>query len=460
MPNTPSQDLQALGTSVVELLNERSDDESTDEEARSRLAGLHASEVADLLESLPPEQRLPVWRLLDAASTGEVLLESSEEVRGQLIRESTPEKLAAAMALVDVDKLADLYDELPAPVIDAVIGAMHAQRRRTLETLRQFPEDSAGGLMDQDAIVVRSDVTLEVVQRYLRWLRRQQGGLPASTDTLMVVDAQGRYAGALPLADVVSLEPRRNVATTMRRDVAGIPATMPAHKVARLFRDRDLVSAAVVDDDGRLLGRVTVDDMVDVMQEEAEHALLAPAGLDEEHDIFSPVLTSAWRRTIWLGVNLLNAFIAAWVIGRFGAAIEQMVALAVLMPVVASMGGVAGNQTLTLVTRGIALDQVGRANARRLLGKEIGVALVGGAFWAVVVGVVALAWFGSTALGVVFGAAILLNMVSGTAAGTLVPLALSRLGIDPALAGGVLLTALTDVVGFASFLGLAMAFVV
>jgi magnesium transporter len=459
MSNAPSQDLQSLGASLIDLL-QRGADEAAAIEARRQLAELHASEVADLLESLPPEERLPVWQLLDPATTGEVLLEASEEVRGQLIRESPPEKLTAAMALVDVDKLADLYDELPAPVIDAVIGAMQAQRRRTLETLRRFPEDSAGGLMDQDAIAVRSDVTLEVVQRYLRWLRRQRGDLPASTDALMVIDTQGRYQGVLALADVVSLDPRRRVSAAMQADVVGIPATMPAPKVARLFQDRDLVSAPVVDETGRLLGRITVDDMVDVLRDQAEHALLAPAGLDEEHDMFAPVLSSARRRTIWLGVNLLNAFIAAWVIGRFGGAIEQMVALAVLMPVVASMGGVAGNQTLTLVTRGIALDQVGRANARRLLGKEIGVALVNGLFWALVVGAVALAWFGSTSLGVVFGAAILLNMVNGTVAGTLVPLGLSRLGIDPALAGGVLLTALTDVVGFASFLALAMTFVV
>jgi magnesium transporter len=276
----------------------------------------------------------------------------------------------------------------------------------------------------------------------------------------MVIDTQGHYQGVLALADVVSLDPRRRVSAAMQPEVVGIPATMPAPKVARLFQDRDLVSAPVVDEAGRLLGRITVDDMVDVLQDQAEHAVLAPAGLDEEQDMFAPVLSSARRRTIWLGVNLLNALIAAWVIGRFGGVIEQMVALAVLMPVVASMGGVAGNQTLTLVTRGIALDQVGRANARRLLAKELGVALVNGLFWALVVGAVALAWFGSTSLGLVFGAAILLNMVNGTVAGTLVPLGLSRLGIDPALAGGVLLTALTDVVGFASFLALAMTFVV
>jgi magnesium transporter len=459
MSNAPSQDLQSFGASLSDLL-ERGADDAAATEARRQLAELHAAEVADLLESLPAEERLPVWQLLDPATTGEVLLEASEAVRGQLIRESPPDKLTAAMALVDVDKLADLYDELPAPVIDAVIGAMQAQRRRTLETLRRFPEDSAGGLMDQDAIAVRSDVTLEVVQRYLRWLRRQRGDLPAFTDTLMVIDTQGHYQGVLALADVVSLDPRRRVSAAMQPEVVGIPATMPAPKVARLFQDRDLVSAPVVDEAGRLLGRITVDDMVDVLQDQAEHAVLAPAGLDEEQDMFAPVLSSARRRTIWLGVNLLNALIAAWVIGRFGGVIEQMVALAVLMPVVASMGGVAGNQTLTLVTRGIALDQVGRANARRLLAKELGVALVNGLFWALVVGAVALAWFGSTSLGLVFGAAILLNMVNGTVAGTLVPLGLSRLGIDPALAGGVLLTALTDVVGFASFLALAMTFVV
>jgi magnesium transporter len=415
--------------------------------------------ISSVLESIPPEYRKDLWQQLDPESGGEVLLEANEEVRAQLIRESASDRLAAAVARLDMDKLADLYDEIPIAVIDAVVQAMHVQRRKTLETLRAFPEDTAGGLMDLDAITVRSDITLEVVQRYLRWLRRKQGELPEATDTLMVVDLAGRYEGLLSLADVVSLDQQRTVASAMRRELEGIPATMPARKVAQLFQDRDLVSAPVVDEDGRLLGRITVDDMVDVIRDEADHAVLAPAGLDEEIDMFAPVLASARRRAVWLGVNLINAFVAAWVIGHFGGSIQQMVALAVLMPVVASMGGVAGNQTLTLVTRGIALDQVGAANAWDLLLKEVGVALVNGTFWALVVGAVAVAWFQSAPLGVVFGAAIIINLLNGAVVGALIPLGLTQIGIDPALAGGVLLTALTDVVGFASFLALATVFI-
>lgn len=454
-----ARDPHAFAARVAELLD-RGDAPAVEPALRRLLDRRHAAEIAAMLSSLPPARRLPLWRLLDPAAMGEVLLESGAEVRHQLIRESDPQRLAAAMALVDLDKLADLHDELPAPVRDAVLHAMQSHRRSALETLRRYPEDSAGGLMDQDAITVRPDVTLRVVLRHLRRLRRQRGHLPDSTDKLIVVDAQGRYEGVLPLADVVSLDTSRTVESAMRRDVAGIPASWPARRVARLFRDHDLVSAPVVDEDGRLLGRITIDDMVDVLHGQHQKALLAPAGLDARLDMFAPVLTSARRRALWLGANLLNAFVAAWVIGRFGAAIEQMVALAVLMPVVASMGGVAGHQTLTLVTRGLALDQVGRANARRLLLKEVGVALVGGLGWAVVVGLVATAWFGSTPLGVVFGTAIVLNMLNGTVTGTLVPLGLRRLGIDPALAGGVILTTLTDVVGFGAFLALAMAFVV
>lgn len=428
-------------------------------EAGGILESLHPAEIADLFESLPTASRPSLWQQLDAARSGEVLLEANDEVRSQLIRESAPEHLAFAMAKLDMDKLADLYDEVPPAVMDAVVEAMHVQRRRILETLRAFPEDSAGGLMDLDAITVRSDVTLEVVQRYLRWLRRSKGALPEVIDTLMVVDQQGRYEGVLSLADVVSLDPQRTVASAMRQDLEGISADMPARKVARLFQDRDLLSAPVVDAEGRLLGRITVDDMVDVIREEADHYVLAPAGLHEEMDMFAPVLASARRRAVWLGVNLLNAFIAAWVIGQFGGSIEQMVALAVLMPVVASMGGVAGNQTLTLVTRGIALDQVSGANAWELLRKELGVALVNGVLWSLVVGGVAMVWFHSPSLGIVFGAAILINLANGAVTGTLIPLGLARVGIDPALAGGVLLTALTDVVGFASFLALATVFI-
>lgn len=430
------------------------------DEARRLLAGLHPAAIADVLESIPAERRIEVWRQLDPDTSGEVLLEANEETRAQLIRESAPDRLAAAVAKLDMDKLADLYDEVPATVMDAVVQAMHIQRRRTLETLRTFPEDTAGGLMDQDAITVRSDVSLEVVQRYLRWLRRTQDKLPESTDTLMVVDLQGRYEGLLPLADVVSLDSQLSVSSVMQRGLQGIPADTPARRVARLFQDLDLVSAPVVDKDGRLLGRITVDDMVDVIRDEADHSVLAPAGLHEEVDMFAPVLGSAMRRGVWLGVHLLTSFVAAWVIGLFGATIEQMVAVAVLMPVVATMGGVAGTQSLALVIRGLALDQVGRANARRLLLKELGVSLVNGLLWALVVVGVAAAWFGNAPLALVFGLAMSINLIMAALGGTLIPLILDRFGIDPALAGGVLLIAVTDVVGFASFLSLATLFVI
>jgi magnesium transporter len=423
------------------------------------LARMYPAEIANLLESLPPGHRMELWRCLDAEVVGEVLMASGEEVRAQLIDESSPKRLAAAMARLDMDKLVDLLDDVPAAVTDAVVRAMHEQRRKTLDTLRAYPDDSAGGLMDQDAITVRSDVTLDVVLRFLRRLRRKQEALPDATDSLMVVDLQGHYEGVLSLIDAVSLDLLLTVANVMQRDVEAIQATMKARKVARIFQDRNLVSAPVVDDDGRLVGRITIDDMVDVIRDEAEHNLLASAGLDEEMDMFAPVWVSARRRAVWLGANLLNAFVAAWVIGRFGGSIEQMVALAVLMPVVASMGGVAGNQTLTLVTRGLALDQIGPGNLRELLHKELGVALLNGLFWAVVVGAVATAWFGNVPLGLVFGVAILINLTNAAVCGTLIPLALVRLGIDPALAGGVLLTALTDVIGFAAFLAMATVFI-
>ncbi|UCE31669.1 MAG: magnesium transporter [Burkholderiales bacterium] len=423
----------------------------------SELAELHPSQLADALESLPAERRAPLWRSVPPAVLGQVLLESGEEMREQLIAATSPDRLSAAAAELDLDKLADLYEDLPPAVQFAVMQPMEAQRRALLDTLRGFPEDSAGGLMDVDALIVRSDVTLEVVQRYLRYVRRRLGKLPPATDSLIVVDADGRYEGLLGLDDVVSLEQSRMVEQVMRRDVRPILATTSEHDVARLFEDRDFVSAPVVDDSGHVLGRITVDDVLDVIRDEGEHSVLASAGLDEEADMFAPVWVSVRRRALWLGVNLLNALIASWVIGRFGGTIEQMVALAILMPVVASMGGVAGTQTLTLVTRGIALAQVSRANARELLVKELGVAALNGAFWALVVGGVATAWFGSAVLGLVFGVAIVVNLVNGATMGTLIPLLLRRAGIDPALAGGVLLTALTDVIGFAVFLGLATA---
>ena len=422
------------------------------------LRGLHPAQIADALESLPRELRPDLWREVPATAKGEVLLEAHGEVRQQLINASDERELLAALATLEMDELADLDADLPVSVVDAMVQAMDAQRRDRYEAVRSYPDDTAGGLMDVDVAAVRTDVTLKAVQRYLRQRRRKEGVLPEHLDSLIVVDRDNTYLGLLKLSDVVSLESKTTVGEAMTAGVSAIPVLTTASKVARLFEDQDLISAAVVNEAGRLVGRITIDDVVDVMREQAEHEVMSRAGLTEATDMFAPIVSSAGRRALWLGVNLINAFIAAWVIGLFTESIDKIVALAVLMPVIASMGGVAGIQTLTLVTRGIALEQVGRSNARRLLLRELTLGLLNGVFWALVVAAVAVFWFDDMRLGVVFGVALVLNLLTGALAGTLVPLILQRMGIDPALAGGVVLTAATDVVGFLSFLGLATLF--
>ncbi|QID18858.1 magnesium transporter [Nitrogeniibacter mangrovi] len=422
------------------------------------IARWHPALIADAVEALPRDMRHTLWDRLDAIDRGQVLIEVGRGVRQQLIDEAAQDELLAALATLEMDELADLDADLPVSVLDAMVRAMDVQRRERYERVKRYPDDTAGGLMDVDAAAVRGDVSLKAVLRYLRQVRKRDGKLPEHMDSLVVVDRQNRYLGMLRLSDLVSHKSTAIVSHLMDAEAPAIQVGTPDTRVARLFEDRDLMSAAVVDDDGHLLGRITIDDVVDVMRAEADGEVMRRAGLGEDTDMFAPVLSNAARRAVWLGVNLINAFVAAWVIGLFEASIDQVVALAVLMPVVASMGGVAGNQTLTLVTRAIALDQIGRGNAMALLFREVASGLLNGAFWAIVVAVVATAWFGNTQLGIVFGCALLINLITGATAGTLVPLLLERLGIDPALAGGVLLTAATDVVGFFSFLGLATLF--
>lgn len=419
------------------------------------LASAHPADIADLLESIPRDERLPVWRRLEDSQRGEILLETHGEVRRNLIEESDEEQLLAALAALEVDELADLDADLPRAVIERMVGRMDADRWRQYESVRHYPDDTAGGLMDVDAASVRADVTIKTVLRFLRQLRAREGGLPEHLDSLMVVDRGNRYVGILKLSDVASLETGVRVHDAMATEVPAINVLTPATTVARQFEDKDLISSAVVDEHGVLVGRITIDDVVDVMRSESERELMSRVGLSEATDMFAPLPTSVRRRSPWLGLNLMNAFIAAWVIGLFEDSIQQVVALAVIMPVVASMGGVAGNQTLTLVTRGIALDQLGPGNAGRLFLREFSLGLVNGLFWALVVGVIAVLWFDNVQLALVFGAALLLNLLVGSTVGTLVPLALDRMGIDPALAGGVVLTATTDVLGFLIFLGLA-----
>ncbi len=428
------------------------------QEVINLLDAMHPSAIANALKTLPRDLRPDLWQLVATPSKGEVLLETHGEVRQQLITVTDEQVLLAALAILEIDELADLDADLPVSVVNAMVEAMDTERRQRYETVRFYPDDTAGGLMDIDAAAVRMDVSLKAVLRYLRKLRKQKGALPEHLDSLMVVDRNNQYLGILRLSDIVSLGAKTTVSETMTAGVPPISVLTPAAKVARLFEDQDLISAPVVSQTGRLLGRITIDDVVDVMRDEAEQEMMRRAGLSKATDMFGPIVPSAGRRAIWLGVNLINAFIAAWVIGLFEDSIDKIVTLAILMPVVASMGGVAGSQTLTLVTRGLALEQITQSNAWRLLLRELALGLLNGFLWALVVAIIAFLWFNSVQLGIVFGIALALNLLTGALAGTLIPLILQRLGIDPALAGGVILISATDVIGFLSFLGLATIF--
>lgn len=420
-------------------------------EVSRTLATLHPAEVAHLLESLPPDDRKSVWGLVADDQHGAVLLHLNEDLRATLARKMGDERLVAVTEQLDTDDLADFLQDLPDDLAGDVLQAMTSSDRARLEAVFSYPEDSAGGLMNTDTVTVRADITLDVVLRYLRL----HSALPETTDSLYVVNRDGRYLGVLPLTTLLINEQGLTVAEVMNQTAEGIQADMKATDVAALFQRLDLVTAPVISGEGLLLGRITIDDVVDVIRDEADHSLMSMAGLNEEEDMFSSVGSSARRRTVWLGVNLLTALLASWVIGLFDESIEKLVALAVLMPVVASMGGIAGSQTLTIVIRGMALGQLGERNTRWLVMKELSVGVVNGLVWAIIIAAVAIAWFGDVDLGLVIGAAILTNLVCAGLAGAAIPLLLKRGGVDPALAGTVVLTTVTDVVGFLSFLGLA-----
>jgi len=429
-------------------------DSGAADQVRHLLVNLHASEIADLLESFPHGPREILWELVDPDDHGEVLTQVNDEVRAGLIEEMETHDLVAATEGLDPDDLADIITDFPATVSREVLRAMDKQDRVRLEAVLHFPEDTAGGLMNVDVVTVRADVTLDVVIRYLR----MRGELPKNTDKLFIVDRNDHYRGALELTQVLTNEPEQLVAAVMDRNIPGIPATLPDDEVAKQFENLDLVSAAVVADDNKLLGRITIDDVVDVIREDADHSLLSMAGLDEEDDTFAPVMKSARRRAVWLGINLFTAFLASWVIGNFQATIEQVVALAVLMPIVASMGGIAGSQTLIIVIRGLALGQIGSSNARWLMYKELAVSVLNGIGWAVVVAVISALWFQNNNIGIIIAVALIINLVCAALAGLSIPFLLRRMNIDPALAGSVILTTVTDVIGFMVFLGLGTIF--
>jgi len=426
-------------------------DSGTQYQVRHLLKSLSAAEVGDLLESLPVTKRLAVWEMTDPALDGDVLVEVNDEVRASLIRGTSPEDLVAAVDDLDLDDLADILDDLPDAVTREVLRSLDRQDRERLAQVMSYPEDSAGGLMDPDVLTIRPDVTLDVVLRYLR----VRGELPEVFDLLFVIDRQGRYLGSLRLADLLTQDPTFTVGELMDTSGVTISVDMHENQVAMEFEHHDLVTAPVIDAEKRLLGWISIDDVVDVIREQAEHSVLSRAGLDEEEDMFAPIVQSARRRWIWLGVNLVTAFMAAGVLYVFEPTLDQLVATAVLFPIVMSMGGIAGTQTLTLMVRGMATGQVSTSNIPALLRKELAVGLLNGIVFSIVIATIATLWYDNFPLGMVMAAAILLNLFAGALAGALIPVVLKRMSIDPALAGGVVLTTVTDVIGIMAFIGLA-----
>lgn len=424
-------------------------------ELQAKLDELHPADIAYVLESLPLEDRLFVWDLVKAERDGEILLEVSDAVRESLIETMDPHELKAAAETLDADELADLAPDLPPEVIQDVFQSLDSEGREQLRAAMSYPEDSVGALMDFDMVTVREDVTLEVVLRYLRRFDE----LPDHTDKLFVVDREDHLKGILTLEKLLISDPNLEVRDVMQREqIISFQPDDDADEAAQAFERYDLVSAPVVDGEKRVIGRLTVADVVDFIREESEHEILAHAGLREEEDIFAPVWDSVKNRWSWLAINLVTAFVASRVIGAFEDSIEKLVALAALMPIVAGIGGNSGNQTITMIVRAIAMGQVEQDARNRLLKKELGVALINGIVWGGLLGVLAWWLYGSVSLGLVMTAAMTLNLLLAATAGVLIPMIRIRFGADPAIGSSVMITALTDSGGFFIFLGLATLF--
>ncbi|MFB2762921.1 magnesium transporter [Marinobacter shengliensis] len=435
-------------------LSEALDSGALKQVARILNGGLSPSDIAHLLESSPPRQRVLLWKLVDKQLEGEVLQYMSDDIRADFLSEFNAQELANLLEDFESDDLADLLQQLPDTVIQEVLDTMDEQDRQRVEEVLSYPEDTAGGLMNTDTVTVRPDITIDVVLRYLRRHRT----LPPMTDSLIVVSRRDEFIGILPITRMLVSNPASTVREVMDTDIEPIPVTLSDTKVATLFERYDLISAPVVDENNKLLGRITIDDVVDVIREDADHSLMSMAGLDEDEDTFAPVLKTTRRRAVWLGINVVTAFTSASVIGMFEETIQQVVALAVLMPIVASMGGIAGSQTLTLMIRGMAVGQVSNDNVKWLLNREFLATTLNGFLFALVVSAAAMVWFRDPTIGLVIAMALVINLTIASIVGTLLPLTLKRLNIDPALAGGVILLTTTDVVGFLSFLGLATYF--
>ena len=426
------------------------------DEAKTQIKEVHPAEIARLLEAIQPKDRSILWPDIDILIQGEILKEVNEDVQSQLIGEMTVDDLVKATEKLDSDDLADLVPNLPESAVHSLLLTLDFKHREHLNKILSYPEDSAGGLMNTDFITVRPDVTIRAVIRYLRLLKE----MPVDTDQVFVVDRNFNYLGSLLITTILTEEPGQTIQNLINSEHSKpISAETDETEVALLFEERNLISAPVIDEKNQLVGRITIDDVVDVIRDQAEHSVMSMVGLDEDEDVFAPILLSSRRRSVWLGVNLITAFIAVYFIGLFEATLQQKIALAILMPVVASMGGIAGTQTLIIVTRGIATGRVSAANIRLLINKEVAVSLLNGFIWSIVIGLITFYWFSDLLLSFIIALAIIVNLVVAAFSGAFLPLMLTRLKIDPALAGGVILTTITDVIGFVAFLGLAALFI-
>ena len=426
------------------------------DEAKTQIKEVHPAEIARLLEAIQPKDRSILWPDIDILIQGEILKEVNEDVQSQLIGEMTVDDLVKATEKLDSDDLADLVPNLPESAVHSLLLTLDFKHREHLNKILSYPEDSAGGLMNTDFITVRPDVTIRAVIRYLRLLKE----MPVDTDHVFVVDRNCNYLGSLLITTILTEEPGQTIQNLINSEHSKpISAETDETEVALLFEERNLISAPVIDEKNQLVGRITIDDVVDVIRDQAEHSVMSMVGLDEDEDVCAPILLSSRRRSVWLGVNLITAFIAVYFIGLFEATLQQKIALAILMPVVASMGGIAGTQTLIIVTRGIATGRVSAANIRLLINKEVAVSLLNGFIWSIVIGLITFYWFSDFLLSFIIALAIIVNLLVAAFSGAFLPLMLTKLKIDPALAGGVILTTITDVIGFVAFLGLAALFI-
>lgn len=414
------------------------------------------SDTALLLESSPSKTRMELWGMLDDDLYGDVLEELSEDVRNGIISQMMPEKVVDALEDMEIDDLAETLSTLPQAVSQDVLKSMDEQDRQRAEQALSYGEDTAGFIMNTDTITFRSDVNIEVILRYLR-LRAE---IPEGTDTFYVVSRNDVLIGTMPVTKLLTAPPEITVEELMDEEPEAIPVDMPEKEVAKLFERYDWLSAPVVDAEHQLLGRITIDDVVDIIREDAEHSMMSMAGLDDEEDTFAPVMQSTQRRSVWLAVNLVTALLAAAVSDLFEATLSQLAVLAILNTIVPSMGGVAGNQTLTLVIRGMALGHVNEGNSKWLISKELAIGFFNGAIWAILIASVIALWKQDWMLGAVIAFAMMINMIAAGLAGATLPLIMKKLKIDPALAGSVILTTITDVVGIFAFLGTATLFLI